>query len=118
RKLPLIVDLDGTFLKVDSLFETFAAGLFAKPLSSLLAILELRHGISAFKQRLTRVAEPDVESFPVREEVLAYLEHEAQSGREIHLATAADRVIALQVAKRFPLFKSVNGTVGDVNLKG
>jgi 4-hydroxybenzoate polyprenyltransferase/phosphoserine phosphatase len=118
RKLPLIVDLDGTFLKVDSLFETFTAGLFASPLRSLLAILELRHGISAFKQRLTRVAEPDVESFPIREELLAYLEQEAQSGREIHLATAADRVIALQVAKRFPLFKSVNGTVGDVNLKG
>ncbi|MGM4997205.1 UbiA family prenyltransferase [Tardiphaga sp. 538_B7_N1_4] len=118
RKLPLIVDLDGTFLKVDSLFETFAAGLFASTFGSLLALLELRNGISAFKQRLTRVAEPDVDSFPVREELLAYLEQEAHAGREIHLATAADRFIALKVASRFPLFSSVNGSEGGLNLKG
>lgn len=118
RKLPLVVDLDGTFLQVDSLFEAFAAGLFTNTFRSLLALLELRHGIAAFKQRLTRAAEPDVDSFPVREELLAYLEQEALSGREIHLATAADRVIALQVVSRFSLFRSVHGTEGDINLKG
>ena len=116
--LPLVVDLDGTFLKVDSLFETFACGLFANPLRSLLALVELRNGIAAFKQRLTRVAQPDVDSFPVREDLLAYLEQEARTGREVHLATAADLVIALRVAERFPIFKSVNGTSGDLNLKG
>lgn len=118
RKLPLVVDLDGTFLKVDSLFEIFAAGLSARPRRTLLALFELRNGIPAVKQRLTSVVEPDVDSFPVREELLAYLEQEAQAGREIHLATAADQVIALRVAKRFPLFKTINGTHGDLNLKG
>jgi 4-hydroxybenzoate polyprenyltransferase len=118
RTLPLVVDLDGTFLKVDSLFEIFAAGLFASPRRTLLALLELRHGIAAFKQRLTGVGEPDVDGFPVREELLVYLEQEAESGREIHLATAADQVVALRIAKRFPLFKTVNGTHDDLNLKG
>ena len=118
RRLPLVVDLDGTFLKIDTLFEYFAAGIFARPLGTILALFELRNGIAAFKQRLTRVAEPDVDGFPVREELLAYLEQEAQSGREVHLATAADQVIALRVAARFPLFKTVNGTCSDLNLKG
>ena len=118
KNLPLVVDLDGTFLKVDTLFEYFAAGLFTNPVEALLSLLELRHGIAAFKQRLTRAAEPDVESFPVREELLAYLEQQSGSGREIHLATAADQVIARRVASRFPLFKSINGTEAGVNLKG
>lgn len=118
RKLPLVVDLDGTLLKVDTLFEYFTVGLFARPLQTILSLLELRNGISAFKQQLTRVTEPDVDSFPVREDLLAYLEQQAGSGREIHLATAADRVIALRVINRFPLFKSVHGTEGNVNLKG
>jgi 4-hydroxybenzoate polyprenyltransferase len=118
RRLPLVVDLDGTFLKVDSLFEIFAAGLFGSPLKTLLALLELRNGIAAFKQRLTAVVEPEVDSFPVREELLSYLEDEARSGRGIHLATAADQVVAQRIAARFPLFLSSSGTHGDLNLKG
>lgn len=118
RKLPLVVDLDGTFLKVDSLFEIFAAGLFARPARTLLTLLELRKGIAAFKQCLTRAVEPDVSHFPIREELVAYLEEEAASGREIHLATAADEAVAARIASRFSWFNSVNGTTGDLNLKG
>jgi 4-hydroxybenzoate polyprenyltransferase/phosphoserine phosphatase len=118
RSFPLVVDLDGTLLKVDTLFEYFTVGIFARPLQTILSLLELRRGISAFKQRLTRVTEADVDSFPVREDLLAYLEQQAEAGREIHLATAADRVVALRVTNRFPLFKSVHGTEGNVNLKG
>ncbi|MDB5582219.1 MAG: UbiA prenyltransferase [Bradyrhizobium sp.] len=113
-----MVDLDDTFLKVDTLFEIFAAGLFARPRKTLLALLELRNGLAAFKLRLTRLVAPEVDSFPVREDLLAYIEQEAQSGREVHLATAADLVIALRVAERFPLFKTVTGTSGELNLKG
>jgi 4-hydroxybenzoate polyprenyltransferase/phosphoserine phosphatase len=118
RKLPLVVDLDGTFIKVDSLFEIFAAGLFARPAQTLLALLELRNSIAAFKQHLTRAVDPDVSHFPVREELVEYLEQEAASGREIHLATAADVAVAARIAPRFSRFSSVNGTAGDLNLKG
>jgi 4-hydroxybenzoate polyprenyltransferase/phosphoserine phosphatase len=118
ERLPLVVDLDGTLLKVDTLFEYFVAGMFVKPFSVMLALFELRNGIAAFKRRLTCVAQPDVDGFPVREDLLTYIKEEAQTGREVHLATAADEVIALRVAERFPLFKTVNGTLGDVNLKG
>lgn len=118
RKLPLVVDLDGTFLKVDSLFEVFAAGLFARPVRTLLSLLTLRNGIAAFKQQLTQAVDPDVSHFPLREDLIAYLGEEAAAGREIHLATAADQVIAARIAPRFPPFSSVNGTAGGLNLKG
>src|SRR6202035_2052872 len=92
--LPLVVDLDGTLLKVDTLYELFVSGLFAKPTQTLLSLLELRNGIAAFKYHLSKVARLDVGTLPVRDELLAYLKHESATGRNIHLATAADHSIA------------------------
>lgn len=117
-RFPLVVDLDGTLLKVDSLYETFAAGLFAAPVRTVLALAELRHGIAAFKRKLSAIAQLDVDTLPVREELLAYISGEAATGREVHLATAADQAIASRVATRFPLFRSVSCTQDGINLKG
>lgn len=116
--LPLVVDLDGTLLKVDTLYERFVSGLFTKPVQTLLSLFALREGIAAFKHRLSGVAQLDIESLPVREELLAYLKDESSAGREIHLATAADQTVAAGVAERFPIFRSVQSTDQDVNLKG
>lgn len=115
---PLVVDLDGTFLKVDTLFEMFVAGIFARPIESLKAIFELRHGIAAFKRRISDAIQLDVETLPVNDELLTYLQHEAATGREIHLATAADRHVASRIAERHPFFKSVQATDEGLNLKG
>jgi 4-hydroxybenzoate polyprenyltransferase len=117
-KLPLIVDLDGTFLRVDTLYELFAAGLFAKPIRTIAAVLALKNGIAAFKWRLSEIVQPDVDLLPVRDELLAYLHQQDAAGREIHLATAADQRIALGISERFPLFRSVQSTDRNVNLKG
>ncbi|WP_042001712.1 UbiA family prenyltransferase [Streptomyces sp. AcH 505] len=116
--LPLVVDLDGTLLKVDTLYELFAAGLFTNPIQTILSLFELRKGIAAFKRRLAGLAHLDVEMLPVREELLDYLKREDTAGREIHLATAADQTVALRVAQRFPFFRTIHGTDHGVNLKG
>lgn len=118
KSYPLVVDLDGTFLKVDTLYELFAAGLFARPVQTICALAALIHGIAAFKRRLCSVVELDFEVLPVRDELLTYLQHEAEAGREIHLATAADQAVASGVAARFPLFKTAHGTDQNLNLKG
>jgi 4-hydroxybenzoate polyprenyltransferase/phosphoserine phosphatase len=116
--LPLVVDLDDTLLKVDTLYELFVSGLFNKPVQTLLSVFALRDGIAAFKHRLSGIVPLDVESLPVREELLEYLEHESAAGREIHLATAADQTVATSIARRFPIFQSVEATDQGVNLKG
>ena len=116
--LPLVVDLDDTLLKVDTLYELFASAFFAKPTQTLLSLLALRDGRAAFKRRLSTIATLDVASLPAREDLLAYLNQEAAAGREIHLATAADRIVARAVAERFLIFKSVQSTDHDSNLKG
>jgi 4-hydroxybenzoate polyprenyltransferase/phosphoserine phosphatase len=116
--LPLVVDLDGTLLKVDTLYELFVSGLFNKPVQTLLSVFALRDGIAAFKRRLSGIVPLDADSLPVREELLEYLEHEAAAGREIHLATAADQTVAASIARRFPIFQSAEATDQGVNLKG
>jgi phosphoserine phosphatase len=116
--LPLVVDLDETLLKVDTLYELFVCGLFNRPVETLRSLVTLRHGIAAFKRHLSGIAPLDIDSLPVREELLAYIENEAAAGREIHLVTAADQAIAARVARRFPVFHSAEGTDETGNLKG
>src|ERR1700732_4721449 len=105
--LPLVVDLDDTLLKVDTLYELIVLGLFTKPVQTLLSLFALRNGIAEFKRRLSNIAKLDVEGLPFRYELLDYLKRESAAGRELHLATAADREVAIGIAERFPIFKTV-----------
>jgi 4-hydroxybenzoate polyprenyltransferase/phosphoserine phosphatase len=116
--LPLVVDLDGTLLRIDTLYELFVLGIFTRPVRTLWSLFALKNGKAAFKRRLSAIAQLDVGSLPVREELLAYLRQEAAAGREIHLATAAGQAVAAAVAERFSIFRSVQATDDDVNLKG
>lgn len=116
--LPLIVDLDGTLLRTDTLVEAFAQGLFTQPGTVANACLKLLQGRAAFKRRLASGVELDFDSLPVREDLLAFLESEKAAGREIHLVTAADQSVADQAARRFAVFDSATGTSTRVNLKG
>src|SRR3954451_17449924 len=118
RNVPLVVDLDGTFLKVDSLYELFVGSLFTNPLATLRALFGLRQGIAVFKHELAKVGQLDVDTLPVRDDFLNYLNEEIAAGREIHLVTAADHSVASRVADRFPIFRSVHGSDQGVNLKG
>ncbi|RTL61501.1 MAG: UbiA family prenyltransferase [Pseudonocardiaceae bacterium] len=116
--LPIVVDLDHTYLKVDSLYELFAASLFSKPAQTLRSLFQLTRGIAAFKCRLVEIAKLDSASLPVHRELISYLEEQSARGRDIHLATAAHISIASNIASEQKLFKSIYGTNPDVNLKG
>src|SRR4051812_22266191 len=96
--LPLVVDLDGTLLRVDTLYELFVLALFARPVQTLRALVALKDGIAAFKCRLSGIATLDVRSLPVHEELLAFMTEEAAAGRQIHLATAAEQTVGARVA--------------------
>jgi len=116
--LPIIVDLDHTYLRVDSLYELFATALFSKPVQTLLSLFLLTRGMAAFKCRLAEIAKLDPESLPVRGEFVSYLEKQSSLGRDIHLATAAHISIARGIAPEAKLFKSIYGTTPGMNLKG
>ncbi|MGO9944320.1 MAG: UbiA family prenyltransferase [Rhodoblastus sp.] len=118
-ELPLVVDLDGTLLVTDSYSETFVSALFNRPLVAIQAIEKLIfRGKAASKQVLAEGTDLDLETLPLRKELVDFLRDEEARGRSVNLATAADRNIAEAVAARLGLFSSVHASENDHNLKG
>ncbi|CAN7337572.1 UbiA family prenyltransferase [Phenylobacterium sp. LjRoot219] len=116
---PLVVDLDGTLARTDTLDEAFAAAFFRNPLLTLLTVARaLPGGRARLKQVLGRLAPIDAETLPLRDSLLSYLQQQKRGGRELHLATAADRAVAEAVAARVGLFGRVFASDGVRNLKG
>ena len=115
---PLVVDMDGTFLKVDTLYESFAAAIFSQPLQAIAALRKIPTGIAAFKSTLAGIAVPDAETLPVREDLLDFIREEHAAGRRVHLATAADERIAEGVASEYAFFDGFDASDATVNLKG
>ena len=116
--LPFVIDLDGTLIKTDSIDETLLDALRANPLSILRWPLRLIHGRAAFKSFLAEKSPLNVDHWPVREDFLKYVNQQAQSGRKIVLATAANQLVAGAIVCRFPFISEVITSTPDVNLKG
>ena len=118
RDVPLYVDLDGSVVRTDTLWESFASALRRHPVRTCVALFALASGRAALKRRLAELGAPDVESLPLRESLVAWLREQRSMGRRIVLATAADRTLAESVADRVGVFDDVLASDGHHNLKG
>jgi 4-hydroxybenzoate polyprenyltransferase len=116
--LPLVVDLDGTLNRTDSLVEALIGVGLRRPSALPGTIMALLQGRPALKDHVAKLGFYSGEVLPLRPELLSWLEAEKGSGRELHLATAADQTVADTVAKRVGLFTSAIGSCNGVNLKG
>jgi hypothetical protein len=91
---PLVVDLDGTLCKTDTLWECFFSAWQRQWWLPFALPFWLLSGRSAFKARLAQRALPDVTVLPWNAAVLAIIQaHRAVGGRTI-LATAANQHVA------------------------
>lgn len=117
---PLCVDLDGTLIKTDLLYETLLAALRRRPWVVFALPFWLLAGKAALKARLLDAAGDtvDVASLPLTEDLVDYLRVEKAAGRRIELVSASDRRIVGEVAARVGVFDAVLGSDGAVNLKG
>ncbi|MCD6733669.1 MAG: UbiA family prenyltransferase [Burkholderiaceae bacterium] len=118
REVPLYVDLDGSVLRSDTLWESFASALRRHPLRTVAALAALASGRAALKQRLAQLGTPDFGTLPLHEGFVAWLREQRAAGRRIVLATAADRALAEAVAARVGVFDHVLASDGRHNLKG
>lgn len=116
--VPLVVDLDGTLLRSDSLIESLLVLARTRPLALLALPLWLRRGRASMKQRLARLALPDVDTLPYRSDLLAHLAEEKRHGRTLVLATGADERVADAIATQLGLFDAVLASDGQTNLSG
>ena len=115
---PLCVDLDGTLIATDALWESFLLLLKSRPWMLVLVPVWYLSGKAQMKRKLVALVRPDPVALPYRAEVLALIEDARQSGRPTYLITASDQHIADGVGEHLGLFDEVVGSDGTTNLKG
>uniref|UniRef100_UPI0035AEC5FB UbiA family prenyltransferase n=1 Tax=Paenirhodobacter enshiensis TaxID=1105367 RepID=UPI0035AEC5FB len=115
----LVVDLDGTLIRTDMLFETFWSATsrsWTAPVRAGLALM--RDGRAGMKRRLSEMSAVDPATLPFTPAVLAFIEAWRAAGGRTALVTASDDTLAQQIADRLGLFDEVHGSDGHNNLKG
>lgn len=114
--VPLVVDLDGTLLKTDLLYEALFVLLATHPLTALRTPLWLREGKAAFKARLADAVLLDLHTLPVTEAVLDLIQEAKAAGRRVYLASASDRRYVEAFAEHMGCFDGVYASDGVTNL--
>jgi 4-hydroxybenzoate polyprenyltransferase len=115
---PLVVDLDGTLCKTDTLWECFFAAWRVRWWLPVACAFWVLSGRSQLKERLAAIAVPDASALPWNPAVVAALRVARSAGRRTVLATAANVRIAESCAGELNLFDEVMASDDGINLKG
>ena len=118
RRPVLVVDLDGTLIRSDMLYESFWSSFSRDWRTPLWAVAGLSKGRAALKARMAQCGAPDPATLPYTPEVLDHIKAWRESGGRTALVTAADQSLAEAIADHLGLFDEVHGSDGQVNLKG
>jgi len=115
---PLFVDLDGTLVSTDTLWESCLLFIKRNPLQSWQLILWLFSGRAYFKNKIAEHVIPKAETLPYRDEVVEYISKAKDAYRDVYLLTAANQRVADSVSKHIKNFTATLGSDSKVNLKG
>lgn len=114
----LVVDLDGTLLRSDMLYESFWSAFGRDWRSPFLSGIALSRGRAALKRHLATASAVEAATLPYNAEVISFIKTSRQSGERIALVTASDRGFAEAIADHLGIFDEVHGSDGTLNLKG
>ena len=119
KAIPLVVDLDGTLVCTDLLWEGLIKAARSNPLILIMALYWLMSGgKTLLKEKIALRAVPNPIRLPYRKDLLIWLNQEKKSGRTIVLATASHKIYAEAVADHCGLFDRVFATDLSQNLSG
>jgi len=118
EELPLYVDLDGTLVLTDLMYEQFLALVKAQPWRWPQVLFWLSKGKARFKHEVSRRVDIDPATLPYNRPLLKDLKDLAKEGRAIHLATGSDQSIAVSVSEYLGLFEDILASDGHTNLIG
>lgn len=113
----LCVDLDGTLVATDTIWESFLILLKTAPHRLLALLFALRGGRPTLKRYLSTHAPVDPRTLPYREEVLELTRDARRAGRPVLLVTASDQATAGAIAAHVDVFDEAFGSDGRHNLK-
>lgn len=114
--IPLAVDLDGTLIATDLLWEGLFLLLRKNPFYLFLVPFWALSGPARLKHEISRRIDIDPTSLPYRPEVLERLKREQAAGRRVVLATGTPKKFATAIADHLGLFDAVLATEGLHNL--
>jgi 4-hydroxybenzoate polyprenyltransferase/phosphoglycolate phosphatase-like HAD superfamily hydrolase len=114
----LVVDLDGSLLRSDMLYESFWSAVSRDWRVAFGSALRLPSGRAKLRRYLADASDVDVTLLPYNTEVIDYLARWRQQGGRTALVTATDQSIADRVAAHLDLFDTVHGSDGQADLKG
>ena len=116
--LMLVVDLDGTLIQTDMLYETFWSAVSKRWTNGIEVVRSLPAGRAVLKRRLEGLGTVDPSSLPYNEAVMAYVKSWRQQGGRAALVSASDQAIVDRIAAYLGLFDEAYGSDGTDNLKG
>jgi 4-hydroxybenzoate polyprenyltransferase/phosphoserine phosphatase len=114
---PLCLDLDGTLIKSDALFESLIQMLKTNPFLLFIVPFWLVKGKPHLKEEIDKRIEFNAELLPYNEDLINYTKKEKAKGRKVYLVTASHISIANKVGNYLGLFDGIYGTEKGVNLK-
>jgi 4-hydroxybenzoate polyprenyltransferase/phosphoserine phosphatase len=114
----LVVDLDGTLLRSDMLYESFWSAFGRDWRSPFLSAAALSRGRASLKRHLATAAFIEASTLPYDRKVIAFIKEWRESGGRTALVTASDQALAQAIADHLGIFDEVHGSDGSLNLKG
>lgn len=114
----LVVDLDGSLIKTDLLYETFWKAVSTRGPAALGSLMHLKQSRASFKSHLADTTDIDVSQLPVNQDVLDYIQERRQAGDPVILCSASDERLVRQVADHLGCFDEAYGSDALRNLKG
>lgn len=116
--LPLCVDLDGTLLATDCLWESFVQGLKKNPFIVFLVPFWLLKGKANLKNELAQFADFDVAPLPENPQFINWLATQVVLERDLYLVSASDQTLVSAIGDNFGIFKESIGSREGLNLRG
>jgi len=117
NQIPLVVDLDGTLIQTDLLWESLARLLRRNPFWLFPILFWWTRGRAVLKRHLAHHVTIDPAALPYNEKFIAWLREQKSAGRKLILATASDQKLVLPVANHVGLFDEVLASDGKTNLR-
>lgn len=115
---PLVLDVDGTFLRTDMLYELFWAGLGQAPGQVLAVTLGNLTRPAELKAKLSEIVALRTDLLPVHAGIATEAMTALEEGGEVVLASASHESLVARLAADYGLSERVFASDGVVNLKG
>jgi len=119
QPVPLFVDLDGTLIKTDILYESLVSALKKNPFIIFYCFLWILQGKAYLKYQLAEHSDVEISTLPENIELQQFLKRKKEQGKKLILATASAQKYSDKIIQYFhPIFDDSISSSISLNLKG